>query len=1077
MKKTPFSRITHSSRRQHWLFLTLLPMVVTLAAGMYWGIHRIIAQEQRRFALDFSTLVGYADAQEKFLRQLKAQNENTSSLSHHRTARIYELETPKSWDGHLFQGQETVVDMPFSLACGKDEKCHNPPSNLVSLASYLSDFYSSFWASSYFPAAAVFFVNENDEISISVPAINFEAGYEPLDLHTYKTTIDIVRKKIKSIDSCSLSSTRETLTWFRSVTLPDYIIGMIPTDIPANAWHSNSLKSTCIYAATLLSKARINNIDKNLYKVASKSFGLRYPYKSWLIHREHGLLVGETPYPHVEQQGIHYTLSGIVLKLTDENGVWTSLYQVNYTCFFQNNLWLPFGTILLFLLSILGSISYMRWFNRSVIKPAQDAQREILERDAFSQTLINTAPVALCLIERTKNKMVFANVLAQEWLDAKVGEPLPISSAITTLLSKIIMAKQNGVIERLDISNNRTLYVAYAPTRYMQQDVTLCAFTDVSAHTEIQENLIQAKKAADEANEAKSTFLATMSHEIRTPLYGALGTIELLSLTRLDNQQRQYVNRIEDASKILLQIISDILDISKIEANQLQLTDTLFDFHELIQSCTGAYAATAYKKGLLLFSVIEIGVPEYIQGDEIRTRQILSNLISNAIKFTEKGNVIVRASLQKLAAENFNILLEVEDSGIGISKSQQKKLFSPFYMVEYKEMSNSGTGLGLSICSRLAKLMNSRIQVESTIGVGSKFYLLLSPKKSIINKKIKPVLNGINVLVKTPHPEYTANICSWLEFWGALITSKENDETNFLLSISSTPQPNNEWSGQHLTLSLSGNSTQDSEIDTYNLSSIGFGIEHLLHGKMQKKQNTSNHPKFDLRILVAEDNPINQVTIQGQLEQLGCKVTIAEDGEEALAFWDMIPHDIILTDVNMPYMNGYELSRKLRSEGVTNPIVGVTANAMSDEERRCMESGMDAWLVKPIGLSQLVSLLNRFTSTDSIKAPIGVDAHSYFEPSDISVLEKHRQLFLQCMQIDLNKQHQGILEKNSEAVAMAIHRMRGALVLAKQRKLAEKMEKIEQQIDILGLNDDNIANVNAVAEELHRLLIKIETEK
>ncbi|QFG76682.1 hypothetical protein DMB90_10830 [Raoultella planticola] len=209
----------------------------------------------------------------------------------------------------------------------------------------------------------------------------------------------------------------------------------------------------------------------------------------------------------------------------------------------------------------------------------------------------------------------------------------------------------------------------------MQQDVILCAFADVSSHAEMERHLMRARKAADEANEAKSTFLATMSHEIRTPLYGALGTLELLSLTELNSQQRQYVSRIEDASQMLLQIISDILDISKIEAGQLQLEETSFNPRELVQSCTGTYAGMAHRKGLLLFSSVTTDVPPWVKGDPTRLRQILNNLISNAIKFTESGYVIVRMSASGRSSTAVRLLLEVCDSGVGISKPRRETLY------------------------------------------------------------------------------------------------------------------------------------------------------------------------------------------------------------------------------------------------------------------------------------------------------------------------------------------------------------------------------------------------------------------
>lgn len=1080
MQVTPFSKITHSSRRQHWVFFALIPIVILLAVGMYWGTQRAIEQEQRRFTLDFSTLLGYINEQETFLRQLQKQNEQLATLPFLRVASFHEVSSPADWNSRLFEGRESVVDMPFSLACQGQRDCPNVPDSLFAIGSYLSDFYSSFWASSYFPAAAVFFVNEGDSVSIGVPAVNANAGYEPINVQTYRAVTVAVRQRLRSTphQGCQNTGSTDDIVWFRSPSLPEGIIGLIQAGFPSGVWSNSSHHPTCIYAATLLNRSRIGVLERNVNPAPKHLFWLQHRDNTWLSHKGHGLLIGNGELPQLSRTGLHYTLHGLVLKVTDQTESWTGIYRMNYSSFFRDNLWLPLGTLLMLLLSTLGYVFYMRWYNRRVILPAQEAQREILESDAFNRTLIQTAPVALCLIARDNGHLVFANTLALDWLGATQGEPLQNTEAMSTLLSQVQHAVQDGSIERLAISSERTLYVAYAPTRYMQQDVTLCAFADVSSHAEMERNLTRARKAADEANEAKSTFLATMSHEIRTPLYGVLGTLELLSLTQLNHQQRQYVDRIEDASQILLQIISDILDISKIEAGQLQLEQSAFNPCELVQRCTGTYAGMASRKGLLLFSVIATDIPAKVKGDPTRLRQILSNLISNAIKFTETGFVIVRLSQVNSAPSGTRMLMEVCDSGVGISKPRQEKLFTPFYLADTEHNISGGAGLGLSICARLAELMNTTIQIRSESMMGSKFFFELELETAPEEDPVKPELNQARVWVRTPHPELTENICAWLTHWGAKAMAVDEipetaDLSAVMLDVIRRPHHLTvDWQGHYLPLSLSGD-TGTSGIDAYSISSIGFGIDHLLRDQTHVPADESELPRFHLRILVAEDNLLNRITLQEQLERLGCEVTLAEDGEEALALWDIGPHDIVLTDVNMPYMNGYELARKLRSEGVSLPIIGVTANAMRDEEQRCLEAGMNAWLVKPIELRELVSLLRLYLPYGQI-APLS-DAYG-IEPEEPNVLDKHRRLFLQNMWDDWHALASGVSQKNVEEVIMILHRMRGALVLAQQRELASRMEQLELQMQASGLDKACIAEVVTIAEDINTLLVRIETE-
>lgn len=598
--------------------------------------------------------------------------------------------------------------------------------------------------------------------------------------------------------------------------------------------------------------------------------------------------------------------------------------------------------------------------------------------------------------------------------------------------------------------------MAYAPTRYLGQDVTLCVFADVSARAEIESNLERARIAADEANEAKSTFLATMSHEIRTPLYGALGTLELLGLTELTQLQRKYVDRIEASSSILLQIISDILDTSKIEADQLQLEKAPFNPRELVQNCTSSYAAMAQQNGLLLFSCVDAQVPESVLGDAVRIRQILGNLISNAIKFTEAGHVIVRLRSVPGTASQVRLVFEVCDTGVGIEKSLHGELFTPFYLVKNSSRTARGAGLGLSICWSLARMMSSSIEVWSEPGLGSRFWFELGLETVAQEEEQEeaPALQGARIAVRTPHPELTDNICAWLQRWGgqaraagaAPVAAHDDELLLDVLLPADSPAPG--WMGPHLNLS----SPDNRGIDGHNVLSIGLGIAQVLGGAQRSAGFGSDLPLFDLRVLVAEDNPVNQVTLRGQLESLGCEVTVADDGEEALALWDISPHDLVLTDVNMPYLNGYELAERLRAEGVACPIVGVTANAMLDEENRCLDAGMNAWLVKPIQLRTLVRTLEKFAPKKRLRpAPAQADTPVGDTPqpaalSEPNVLQTHRQVFVQCMNDDIAMLARGLEEHRPDLAAQALHRMRGALLLARMQELAARTQSLEDQL-------------------------------
>lgn len=458
MPQTPFSRITHTLRRQNKALSGLVVLAMVLVAGLYWGSQRIIDQERGRFTLDFLTLVGYAHEQETFLHQLRHQSGQLSELPVTRVGSFHEIATLPAWGARFFEGRESVVDMPFSLMCEKD--CPSAPASLFPLGSYLADFYASFWASSYYPASHVFFVNQVDDISVSVPAVNVSAGYEPINFETYRAVVDAVREKLRrrtATDICQWHAGDKPIDdetiWFRNAALPNRLIGLIPAGLSPSIWRDfGQSASSCIYAVTLLSRTQVGVLERAVNPAPRHIFWLqRYNYM-WLSHKEFGLLMGEGQPPSVDMPGLHYTLNGLVFKVVDPSGDWTGYYSVSYTSFFQDNLWLPVSVLLVVLAGSMSGLVYLRWYNRRVILPAQEAQHEILESDAFNRTLIQTAPVALCLIDRADSHLVFGNALALDWLGATVGERLPESAATTRLLDQVFSAQTAGAIEQLDMA-------------------------------------------------------------------------------------------------------------------------------------------------------------------------------------------------------------------------------------------------------------------------------------------------------------------------------------------------------------------------------------------------------------------------------------------------------------------------------------------------------------------------------------------------------------------------------------------------------------------------------------------------
>lgn len=629
------------------------------------------------------------------------------------------------------------------------------------------------------------------------------------------------------------------------------------------------------------------------------------------------------------------------------------------------------GALLFCLISLTLVWLLMRRLEQRFIAPTIHRIQALVESELFSRDVIQTAPVALCVLRRSDGQVVLENTLAQQWM-GQGGEREALSA---TWIQRAFGSAEPELTDYFETADGRHLYLSCAPTRYRSEDVLLCAFSDISTRTQIETTLQQARQIAEAANEAKTLFLATMSHEIRTPLHGVLGTLELLGRTQLDPQQKDYLHAIESSSATLLQLICDVLDVSKIEAGQLALELSEFSVLELAQEVVQAYAAAAQRKGLKLYACYDPKLPDRVIGDVARIRQVLNNLLSNAVKFTDSGRVVLRLSLQSREGERASLLWQVSDTGRGIPQAAQPFIFEPFYQSEGSTHGVAGTGLGLPICLRLIQLMNGSIRMVSEVGLGSSFSLSLPlevPATSGLSAAL-PELLPETIHVVSPVRELAETVSGWLRKWGARPqighpAHHQGDTAAVLLelhpgSLEQRLEP--DWDGPVVLATGDGNHEPQIIDGTWKVNLNHLKAIHQAVGEAQgvqvlkpNKPNEINELKrLNLKILVAEDNVINQLIMSAQLEKLGCCVELASNGEEALSIWHKGKFDLLITDVNMPKVNGYELTRLLRSQGCLSPIIGATANAMLGEEELCLGAGMNHCLVKPFNLQALFNCL------------------------------------------------------------------------------------------------------------------------
>lgn len=628
---------------------------------------------------------------------------------------------------------------------------------------------------------------------------------------------------------------------------------------------------------------------------------------------------------------------------------------------------------------MLAVIALVWWllvrFDRRVLKPDDARTRRVIDSENLNRTIVEAAPSGIALLSLADGTVLLQNDTMRDYDARRAGEPsLPARLLERFDRSPTAAAWQPDLHVTLPTAAGEAvdLLVNLVRTRFRDRDVVLCNFSDITSQKNIERRLDEAARAADAANDAKSAFLATMSHEIRTPLNAILGNLELIGREPLAESQRERLHTVEGASSVLLDLINDILDLSKIEAGQMTIEAIPFDLAETIRQTGAMFEPLAAAKGLQFDVFVDDALASRYVGDPTRIRQIAANLVGNAIKFTNHGEITLEVYLRNDTDPESPVAIGVSDTGIGMTDTQRAALFRPFTQADTSITRRyGGTGLGLALTKQLTQMMHGTVDVKSEPGKGSTFVVTLPLRAA-----------------------------------------------------------------------------SDAQIAEHDAAQAGDAAL----------------PSVAARVLVVDDHPVNRTLLQGQLVTLGYAADAADEGAAALRRCADTRYDLVMTDLNMPGMDGYTLAHVLRAQYPGLPIVAVTAHASAAEHARCAEAGIVAVLVKPVLLDTIDRTVRRYAQTAAAQAPAArtlVDLAQGPLPPDVhALLEASRAQSVAAM-------HDAVARNDIAALRHELHSLRGAFATIHEHAVADAIGELQAIVhggDLTSF-DARLAEADALARE------------
>ena len=754
------------------------------------------------------------------------------------------------------------------------------------------------------------------------------------------------------------------------------------------------------------------------------------------------------------------------------------------------------GALIVLLLSL-----YRYWNYRFLGRIYAQAYRA-LEIGMLNHLLVQATPVGLCIVRRHALEIVVANPIARNLLglgphneplpqalrrefDARGGPEPNFAPSSDTPISRFSLALQRAPDDDVQLE------ITYAPATLDREDVYFCAMTDITERHRAEQLLLEARRTAEDAARAKVQFFASMSHELRTPLATLVGNIELVATGPLPPEQRERVRAMQSAAKGLLQIVNDVLDFSKIDVGELTLHPEWGSLADLLDRIAMQHAPLAVDKALRFYVLIDRNLPARLLFDPVRVAQIVHNLLGNAFKFTNSGKIVLRARWL-----DERVRVSVVDSGIGIPDELRQRLFRPFTQGDVSRRAQArGTGLGLSICARLARLMNGAIELDSTVGVGTRVSVALPLQASNTHPQTAEwTLPWRRPAILCRAPEYREWLTGLFDPDASTVTTATDTAApldaashDFLIATDEFAEESVlawwrnartiVWAAQGGPLVPARRGDGGVEVAVLSLAGLRAAAQAIVDGApeavaplaaplaaaIRANEPGQTRSALPLTVLIVDDNPLNRHLLQDQLTTLRAHVIAATRGDEALALFDQRPVDAVFTDINMPGMDGYDLLDRLRARRPSIPVFAISASALPEDIAEGRARGFTDYLTKPVALAALAAALETVNAASS-RTPAG---QNDAKPGLPDVPPASAPAFIEQTRADLSELTGIVAERSIARLRQWLHRVGGGLAVLGPSTLLDDCQQLrEKAAHAPAWNDDIERRSRAVGDAL-----------